>query len=311
MVQPLRFAFAVDLGGSDGVIYVGIDDSGSSGSATSSAAIWPRHRRRSRRRPQLLFPCNCSRRSSSVHHGVDSIHAEKWKRGNIRDEATQNISQIQRDIDVTLPPMLRDADTAPASLSKLLPISRNISALYDVLLRVVEASRVIAPDDQVATLQQALVTLGNARLAFGERMQTSAAAMEKQVSDLRTDGADTSGKNRRHAHAGCCSLHAARAAQHHQKDRPQTELAATKAIVDPQAGRRQRAHSKSRARSRHIKTHVFALAVMVRSRVPNSGPRDTLSWCLVSFSKTRATRQLLIAKKVLQYRQGILNRVLG
>jgi hypothetical protein len=115
---------------------------------------------------------------------VSGVHADKWKRGNIRDEATQNISQIVRDIDVTLPPMLSDADTAPASLSKLLPISRNISALYDVLLRVVEASRVIAPDEQVAQLQEALVTLGDGRLAFSDRMQTAAVATEKQLSDL-------------------------------------------------------------------------------------------------------------------------------
>jgi len=121
---------------------------------------------------------------SSVRQTVGAVHVDRWKRGNIRDEATQNISQIVRDIDVTLPPMLRDADTASASLSKLLPISRNLSALYDVLLRVVEASRVIAPDEQVAQLQQALVTLGDGRLAFSDRMQTAAVAMEKQLSDL-------------------------------------------------------------------------------------------------------------------------------
>lgn len=135
--------------------------------------------------PEVLPSAQLQPALSAVKESVNSVRADKWKRGNIRDEATQNISQIQRDIDVTLPPMLRDADTAPASLGKLLPISRNISALYDVLLRVVEASRVIAPDDQVTQLQQALVTLGNARLAFGERMQTAAEAIEKQVGDLR------------------------------------------------------------------------------------------------------------------------------
>ena len=123
---------------------------------------------------------------TAVHQTADSVRVDKWKRGNIRDEAARNISQIQRDIDVTLPPMLRDADTAPMALSTLLPISRNISALYDVLLRVVEASRVVAPDEQVGQLQQALVALGNARLAFGDRMQTAAVAMEKQVADLRS-----------------------------------------------------------------------------------------------------------------------------
>ena len=124
---------------------------------------------------------------NAVHQTVDLARVDKWKKGNIRDEAAANISQIQRDIDVTLPPMLRDSDTTPASLTKLLPISRNVSALYDVLLRVVEASRVIASDDQVEQLQKALVTLGNARLALSDRMQTMAAAMEKQVADLRAN----------------------------------------------------------------------------------------------------------------------------
>lgn len=121
---------------------------------------------------------------TSVHRAVDSVRVDKWKRGSIRDEAAKNISEIQRDIDVSLPPLLRDADSAPAALSKMLPVSRNISALYDVLLRVVEASRVIGPDDQVATLQQALVTLGNARLSFGDRMLNTALASEKQIADL-------------------------------------------------------------------------------------------------------------------------------
>lgn len=122
---------------------------------------------------------------NQVRQTVDAARTDKWKRGNIRDEATQNISQIVRDIDVTLPPMLRTADAAPSSPSNVLPILRNISALYDVLLRVVEASRVVAPDEQVVQLQQALVTLGNARLALSDRIQNSAIAIEKQVTDLQ------------------------------------------------------------------------------------------------------------------------------
>ena len=122
---------------------------------------------------------------NQVRQTADSVRTDKWKRGNIRDEAAQNISQIVRDIDVTLPQMLRTADTASSSLSNLLPILRNSSALYDVLLRVVEASRVAAPDDQVVQLQQALVTLGNARLALSDRLQNSAVALEKQVADLQ------------------------------------------------------------------------------------------------------------------------------
>ena len=180
LVQPMRVAFAL-ISAALFALPIPI-----SMAQTPSGAAMPAPGTAQPAAPMVSVSAQLQPALSSVHHSVDTIHVDKWKRGNIRDEAAQNVSQIQRDIDVTLPPMLRDADTAPGSLSKLLPISRNISALYDVLLRVVEASRVIGPDDQVATLQQALVTLGNARLAFSDRMQTSATAMEKQVSDLRT-----------------------------------------------------------------------------------------------------------------------------
>jgi hypothetical protein len=121
----------------------------------------------------------------TVRRTLDALHAEKWKKGSIRDEANQNIDAIQRDLETNMPPLLRDADAVPGSLSKTLPLSRHVNAIYDVLLRVVEAARVIAPDDQAAQLQQALTSMGNARLALGDRMHGSADALEKQVVDLR------------------------------------------------------------------------------------------------------------------------------
>jgi hypothetical protein len=122
----------------------------------------------------------------TVHKTLDAVRLDKWKKGNIRDEANQNITEIQHDVQANLPPLLQDADSAPGTLSKVLPLSRHVNALYDVLLRVVEAARVAAPDEQAVQLQQALVSLGNARLALGERVQGSADALEKQVIDLRS-----------------------------------------------------------------------------------------------------------------------------
>jgi hypothetical protein len=116
---------------------------------------------------------------------VSAVALERWKRGTVRDEAGENINGIQRDLQTNLPPLLKTADSAPGTLSKLLPVSRHIDALYDVLLRVVEAARVSAPGDQASQLEQSLITLGNARRALDDRMQGSAAAVEKQVSDLR------------------------------------------------------------------------------------------------------------------------------
>jgi hypothetical protein len=115
----------------------------------------------------------------------NNINLEKWKRGNIREEAGDNIGKILRDLKETLPPLLQDADAAPGSIAKALPVARNVGAVYDVLLRVVEASRISAPPEQISALQNALVSLANARLALDARMQEEATALEKQANDLQ------------------------------------------------------------------------------------------------------------------------------
>jgi len=122
----------------------------------------------------------------SVQQTMGALKLEKWKKGDIRDGADTNIAAIQRDIQDKLPPLLQDADAAPGTISKVLPLYRNIDALYDVVLRVLEASRVSAPADQIVQLQQALTSLGDARRALDGHLQESAGALEKQVSDLRT-----------------------------------------------------------------------------------------------------------------------------
>lgn len=121
----------------------------------------------------------------NVRRALVQVRVDKWKKGNIREEAGQNIGQIQKDLDASLPSLERAADAAPGTLSLILPVSRNVSAVYDVLLRVVEASRVAAPDDQVMQLQNALVALGDARLKLEDAMLASAGTMEKQASDMR------------------------------------------------------------------------------------------------------------------------------
>lgn len=123
----------------------------------------------------------------SVFQTVTALKIERWKRGTVRDEASENISAIVKDIHTNLPPLLSAADAAPGSISSVVPVARNIDALYDVLLRVSEASRVSAPADQVTQLDQSLSNLQKARLALYDRIQDSAVTMEKQVTDLGSE----------------------------------------------------------------------------------------------------------------------------
>jgi hypothetical protein len=112
----------------------------------------------------------------TLQQTLGSVKVEKWKGGSIRAEAAPNISSIQRDLESTLPSLIKDADAAPGTMSKVMPVSRNVDALYDVLLRVVDGARVAAPVDQVSQLQDAMVGLEKAR---------KATAQEKQVNDLQ------------------------------------------------------------------------------------------------------------------------------
>jgi hypothetical protein len=121
----------------------------------------------------------------TVDQTVGSLKMDKWKGGSVKTEASGNISSIQHDLHETLPGLLAAADAAPNSVSKLLPASGNIDALYDVLLRVFDAARVSAPGDQAAQLQAALSSLEKARHALDNRVQEAAAAQEKQLTDMR------------------------------------------------------------------------------------------------------------------------------
>jgi hypothetical protein len=121
-----------------------------------------------------------------VRQTVGDLKMDKWKKGSVRDEAENNIGAIQRYMQGTLPALMKEGDAAPGTLSKVLPISRNVDALYNVLVHVEEASRVSAPADQVGQLQQAMADLEKARVAFGIQLQQTATMQEKQIVELHT-----------------------------------------------------------------------------------------------------------------------------
>jgi len=119
-----------------------------------------------------------------VQQTLSSLRIDKWKRGSVRYEAGEEIDQILHDMQTNLPPLLREADAAPGTLSKILPVARHIDALYDVLLRVVEAARIAAPQEQASQARQALTNLEQARVAFDDRIQEQAVSQERQIGDL-------------------------------------------------------------------------------------------------------------------------------
>lgn len=122
----------------------------------------------------------------TLQQTMSGLKFDKWKGGSVRTEATANVTSIQRNLQTTLPGLLKDADAAPNSLTSLLPVYRNLVALYDVVLRVYDGARVSGSVDQATALQQALSGLEGGRRALHERLISTAAAQEKQIIQLQS-----------------------------------------------------------------------------------------------------------------------------
>lgn len=122
-----------------------------------------------------------------VREAITGLNPNKWKApGPVQQEMTGNIASIQRDIDSTLPGLLTTADRNPASVQDVLPAYRNVEALYDVLLRVTEVSKLAAPAQQSGPLQQATNSLDDARRALGDQLQIAAGNQTKAIVSLQT-----------------------------------------------------------------------------------------------------------------------------
>lgn len=121
-----------------------------------------------------------------VRQALGDLRLDRWKLSkSLRDQTESDVSSIKRDLEGTLPGLLATADSAPATVSSLLPVANNASALYDVLLRVTERAKVAAPPNQMDELVQAQSALEGARRSFADRVLKAAVAEEQQVSSLK------------------------------------------------------------------------------------------------------------------------------
>lgn len=121
-----------------------------------------------------------------LKQALGTVNLDKWKASTaIKTEADGNLRSVQRDIESTLPPLLTAADAAPDSVTKTLPVFRNVDALYDVMLRLDAAGRLAAPKDQISALDQALASLSDVRHTIGDQVQANAEAQDARVGRLQ------------------------------------------------------------------------------------------------------------------------------
>jgi hypothetical protein len=123
---------------------------------------------------------------ASVQQSVNAVYTSRWKAPNeVRSDAQQNLSSIQRDLAETLPGLLNQADAASGAVSPVFAVYRNIDALYDVLLRVEQTAVLAAPDQEAQSLSDALAQLDAARKQLGGIIDQNAQDREAQIVKLQ------------------------------------------------------------------------------------------------------------------------------
>ena len=124
---------------------------------------------------------------SQVAQALNAINVHRWKAPNpVRDAADGDVSSIQRDLSGTLAGLLQQADAAPTSVPPAFAVYRNVGALYDTLLRVVETAELAAPDNEQAQLEAALKSLEGARNSLGDSIQSGSQSQQTELVRLRT-----------------------------------------------------------------------------------------------------------------------------
>ena len=124
---------------------------------------------------------------SQVAQSLNALNTRRWKAPQpVRDEADGDITSIQRDLNGTLDGLLQQADAAPGSVPAAFAVYRNIDALYDTLLRVVETAELAAPENEEAQLESALKSLEGARSSLGDMVFTGAQSQQTELIRLRT-----------------------------------------------------------------------------------------------------------------------------
>ena len=125
--------------------------------------------------------------TTQLAQAMPLLHPDKWKLSSeLRRRSDDNLTSISNDLSSTLPNLVAAADTPQATLASLFALSRNLRALYDVVLRVATTAEIAAPEQQASALTQSLATLATARQQLDARLDATAAAQQQQISTLQT-----------------------------------------------------------------------------------------------------------------------------
>jgi hypothetical protein len=126
--------------------------------------------------------------SQSTQADFAKIRIEKWKAdGNTKRATEADVGSIQRNLQSALPEIVTQLRSSPEDLGASFKLYRNLDALYDVLVSVVESAGAFGPKDDFQLLQEDLGALERSRRSMADRMETLATSKQNELTRLRTE----------------------------------------------------------------------------------------------------------------------------
>lgn len=125
--------------------------------------------------------------SQTAQADLSKLRIEHWKTdSNTKRQVQADVESIQRNLQGALPAIIADLRSSPESLPSTFKLYRNLDALYDVLVSVVESSGAFGSKDEFQSLQNDLSSVEKARHSFADRMDNLASSKETELTRLRT-----------------------------------------------------------------------------------------------------------------------------
>ncbi len=125
--------------------------------------------------------------SKNAQTDLSKLRIEKWKAdGSYKKQALGNVDSIQRNLQGALPEIIGQLRNAPEDVPASFKLYRNLDALYDVLVGVVEDAAAYGSKDDMQSLSNDLSAFEGTRKQLAERIESLASSKEGELTRLRT-----------------------------------------------------------------------------------------------------------------------------
>jgi hypothetical protein len=124
--------------------------------------------------------------SKNAQEDLGKLRIEKWKAdGSYKKQVLGNVDSIQRNLQGALPEIIGQLRKAPEDLPISFKLYRNLDALYDVLVGVVEDASAFGSKNDLQSLSNDLSGFEGSRKQLAERIDNLSSSKEQELTRLR------------------------------------------------------------------------------------------------------------------------------